>query len=270
VPSVTDGLCGDDWLAWFGAVVGRYLGSAGGMSPDAGATQFTGPVDHAFLERGAREVHIEELLWPAWQAVITAAGTADDTARSRLVELVGAIRGRGVLVRPDGQECLVWDMRAHVDLPVFAAQLRHTWNFPPPAVSAPWWANVNAFTAQLTAAGLDFSLYAIWALRDALEEGDGHQLARVLPAAVAWLRHAGPVLASMAVERRAEGYGRDRPGTLCQQAGLTDRGFTIGRWNFWRRRLEDIAAAGGEHADKAREGLQYMLTSGQADNRLTA
>ena len=250
----------DLWLTRFGAVIGRYLGSAGGMSPHAGAAEFTEPIDRAFLRCSTGQARIEGMLWPAWQAVISAADTPDDVARSRLVELLNAIRDRGILVRPDGEECVVWDMRAHVDLPVFGAQMRETWNFPPPAVSAQSWANLNAFAAQLTLAGIDFSLYAIWALRDALEE-ESHEISQVLPAAVQWFRHAGSVLASLALGCPADAHGAGWVGELCRETGLTDRGFTIGRWNFWKGRLEDIAAAGAETAAKAREGLQYMHAS---------
>ena len=255
---MADGPDGDDdlSLARFGDVVSCYLRTPDGMSPGAAAAEFTRPVDHAFLVRGARETQIEDMLWSAWQAVITAADTPDDSARSRLVELLGAIKGRGVLMRADGEACVVWGMRAHVDLPVFGAQMRQMWNFPPPAASAESWANLNAFAAQLTAVGLDFSLYAIWALRNALEE-DGREALQVLPAAVQWLRHAGPVLASLALESAADSYGRDQLGKLCRDADLIDRGFTVRRWNFWRGRLEDIAATGGEFAEAAREGWQY-------------
>jgi len=104
-----DGLGGDHdlWLARFGAVVSRYLRSAGGMSPRAGAAEFTGPIDRAFVRCGAGEASIEGMLWPAWQAVISAADTPDDAARSRLVELLSAIRARGILVRSGGEECVV-------------------------------------------------------------------------------------------------------------------------------------------------------------------
>jgi hypothetical protein len=119
------------------------------------------------------------------------------------------------------------------------------------------WANLNAFAAQLTVAGVDFSRYAIWALREALEE-DSPELPRVLPAAVEWFRHVGPVLESLAVQRAADAHGGDQAGKLCREVGLADRGFSVGRWNFWRRRLEDISAAGGDTAVKAREGWEYM------------
>jgi hypothetical protein len=246
----------DLWLARFGTVVSRYIRPEGGMSPGAGAAEFTEPIDHAFLS-GPREASIEGMLWPAWEAVISAADTPDERTRSRLVELLCAIRGRGILARPDGQECVVWDMRAHVDLPVFGAQMRETWNFSPPAVSAESWANLNAFAAQLTTAGIDFSLYAIWALREALEE-DGSAISQVLPAAVQWFRHAGFVLATRAREGASDTHGADSVGRLCREAGLAEGGFSVRRWNFWRCRLEDISAAGGEIAKNAREGLEYM------------
>jgi hypothetical protein len=231
------------------------------MSPGVAAAEFTGPIDHAFLRCDAGEARLEAMLWPAWQAVISAADMPDDDARSRLVELIGAIRDRGILARPGGQECVVWDMRAHADLPVFGAQMRETWNSAPPARSAQSWANLNAFAAQLTAVGIDFSIYAIWALREALEE-DGPEIEQVLPAAVQWLRHAGPVLGSRAAECAADVLGRDQPGRLGREAGLTGHGFTIERWDFWRRRLDDLAATGGQIAAEAREGLRYMDASG--------
>ena len=54
---------------------------------------------------------------------------------------------------PGGEECVVWGMRAHVDLPVFGAQMRETWNFAPPAVPAGSWAPVLASLAAQGAAG---------------------------------------------------------------------------------------------------------------------
>ena len=255
---------GDDpRQARFDAVVSHYLRSGGTQSPRDGAAVFTGPIDRAFLYDGAGEDRIEGLLWPAWEAVIAAADTPDDAVRSRLVGLLTAIKGQGVLVRTGGQECTVWDMRAHVDLPVFGALMRETWNDAPPAMSAGSWANLNAFAAQLTAGGIDFSLYGIWALREALEDDDS-EISVVLPAAVQWFRCAGPALASLA--RKGAGVlhgGADRLGPLCTQAGLTDGGFTTRRWSFWQSRLEEIAAAGGETAGTAREGLRYQLTAGK-------
>jgi hypothetical protein len=153
-------------------------------------------------------------------------------------------------------------MRAHVDLPVFGAQMRETWNFDPPAVSPGTWANLNAFAAQLTVAGIDFSLYGVWALRDALEQ-DERDVSMVLPAAVQWFRCAGPVLASLALNGVAHPQRADWLGPLGTKAGLTDPGFTTRRWNFWKSRLEELAAADGESADTAREGLRYLLTAGQ-------
>jgi hypothetical protein len=253
---------GDPWLAHFGAAVGRYLQSGDSMPPDVGAAAFTEPIDRVFLHDDAWDDHVEGMLWSAWQAVISAADTPDDAVQSRLVGLLTAIKGRGILARGDGQECTVWDMRAHVDLPVFGAQMRETWNFAPPAVSPGTWANLNAFVAQLTAGGIDFSLYGIWALRDALEM-DEQDVSPVLPAAVQWFRCAGPVLASLALKGAAHPQRADWLGPLCAKAGLTDLGFTIRRWNFWKSRLEEIVAAGGESADTAREGLRYLLAVGQ-------
>ncbi|KAL8782648.1 MAG: hypothetical protein Q9213_005187, partial [Squamulea squamosa] len=63
-------------------------------------------------------------------------------------------------------------------------------------------ASMNALIAQLTAAGVaDFKRYAIWALRDALENPPGEtnnagrdcELDHLVPAAVVWVVYAGKV-----------------------------------------------------------------------------
>ena len=51
-------------------------------------------------------------------------------------------------------------------------------------------------------------------------------------------------------------------GPLCVNVGLTDLGYTTRRWNFWKSRLEEIAAAGGEPAGMAQDGLRYLRSAG--------
>lgn len=118
------------------------------------------------------------------------------------------------------------------------------------------------FRCPLTAGGIDFSLYGIWALLDALETDDG-DVSSMLPAAVQWLRCAGPVLASLALNGALSDDGAAWLGPLCVNAGRMDLGYTARRWNFWKSRLEEIAAAGGESAGLAREGLRYLLAAGR-------
>jgi Protein of unknown function (DUF3632) len=192
----------DLWQARFGEVVGGYLRSGGGMPPEVGAAAFAGVIDGAWAHRGPGRYDIEEALWPAWQAVISAADTLDDAARARLVAPLRALRDRGLQARADGHEYVVWGRPVvSGELPLFGPQLRENWNDAPPARSPISWANLNAFAAQLTAGGIDFSLYASWALRDALED-DEPELSQVLPAAVQWLRLAGALLASLARKGR--------------------------------------------------------------------
>lgn len=254
---------GDDgWQAHFDAVVSRYLRSDGSMSPEAGAAAFTEPISSAFLRDDAWDDYLEGMLWTAWQVVVSAADTPDDAVRGRLVSLLTAIKGQGILARADGRECTVWGLRVYVDLPVFGPQMRETWNDSPPNMSPGSWANLNAFAAQLTVGGIDFSLYGIWALRDALEADDG-DVSSVLPAAVEWFRWAGPVLASLALSGAVRDDGAAWTGPLCVNVGLTDLGYTTRRWNFWKSRLEEIAAAGGEPAGMARDGLRYLRSAGQ-------
>jgi hypothetical protein len=255
---------GDVWRAHFGAVVSRYLSSGGGMSPEAGAAAFSEPINRAFLHDDAWDDYLESVLWGAWGVIVSAADTPDDADRARLVSLLTAIKGQGILARADGRECTVWGLGVYVDLPVFGPEMRETWNDSPPGMSPGSWANLNAFAAQLTVGGIDFSLYGIWALRDALEADDG-DVSLVLPAAVQWLRCAGPALASLALNGAISDNSAAWLGPLCVNAGLTDLGYTTRRWNFWKSRLEEIAAAGGESAGLAREGLRYLLAAGQQE-----
>jgi hypothetical protein len=253
------------WWTRFRELVDRYLASDG-ESPEAGAAAFTDLIGLEVRHQGPGEYDIEGPLWSAWLAVIAAADTPDDSVRARLVALLLAIRDRGMGARADGQHYIVWGQRVTgPGLPVFGAQMREVWNDSPPDMPAASWANLNAFTAQLTVAGIDYSLYAIWALRLALEDdGTVYEaqagLAQLLPAAVEWLRLAGPQLASLAARENSWAYG-DSPGPLCRQAGITEGGFTTRRWDFWLTRLADIAAAAGETSDDAQQGLRYLLAA---------
>jgi len=140
---------GDDgWQAHFGAVVSRYLRSGGGMSPEAGAAAFSESINSAFLHDDAWNDYLESMLWTAWQVIVSAVDTPDDAVRARLVSLLTAIKGQGILARADGRECTVWGLRVYVDLLVFGPEMRETWNDSPPNMSPDSWANLNAFAAR--------------------------------------------------------------------------------------------------------------------------
>ena len=103
------------------------------------------------------------------------------------------------------------------------------------------WARKNAFAAILTAKNVsDFALYAIWTLREALE-GDFPPSppcpqSASIPAAAAWIQHAGRELIV-----REDDYGTAGQGGSLW-AGKA--GFSRERWTFWHTRLQEIATDG--------------------------
>ena len=130
-----------------------------------------------------------------------------------------------------------------------------------------WWRNLNAFTAHLTSDGiLNCKIYAIYALRDALEGQLAHRHSpRVntdllaIPAldcrvaiAADWIVRCGRVLFD-----HHEDLGEVAPGPLWKGKS----GSFLERWQVWKQRFGEI----GEH-DKidaetrtlAREGKSAM------------
>ncbi|OBK34405.1 hypothetical protein A5658_11250 [Mycobacterium sp. 1245111.1] len=78
-----------------------------------------------------------------------------------------------------------------------------------------------------------------------------------------WFRLAGPLLASLTRQREAGYRGRSHIlGARAQRAGLTVPGFNPARWDFWRTRLAEIAASGGDAGPVARRGLDDLLAAG--------
>ncbi len=249
-------------VSYYDAVINQYLQSDIPSALDEAVAQFVAPVNSAFEHPESADVDVEGILWEAWERVIRAAGSAAEVTLARLVDLMIAIKGQGILTRDQGrQECVVWGGRVYLDLPMFGAQMREMWDV---IESEPGeaWTNLNAFAAQLTAVGIDFSLYAIWTLRDALEEEAEDAIGRAeLSATAHWFRYCGPVLASLALKRLSFVKERSDParvGRLCRESGISQDGFTVERWEFWRSRLEVLAAGAGAEARTARVALDYM------------
>ncbi|MET0418565.1 MAG: DUF3632 domain-containing protein [Actinoplanes sp.] len=173
----------------------------------------------------------EDTLWVDWRAVIDAAADADDDGQAGLVALVMRVR----------------DDRS---VRIFGAQMREAWDLVPPddrTVEA--WTRINAFAARLTAAGMDFALLGLWSIGTALETSA--DVPAHLPAAVQWFKHAGPALGDRTFGGRS---GRLRE--LAVRDGLTEGGFNVARWKFWRRRLEELARGGDP---VAAEGLRSVM-----------
>lgn len=214
-----------------------------GADVGAAVTAFVAPFRDADAETA------EGLLWAAWTAVVDAAEDAGDDRQGALVALVLGVRDQDA-----NRPFEVLGRRLFADLPVFGAQMREAWNpVPPDGRTAQSWARLNAFAARLTARGVDFTLFGLWSIGEALEtfaDVPSH-----LPAAVQWFKHCGPVLVTATIHGRTYGPGPGRLHELAERAGLTEGGFNVPRWTFWRSRMAGLAHTGDP---VARDGLRYM------------
>lgn len=108
--------------------------------------------------------------------------------------------------------------------------------------------NVNAFFARVTAAGIyDLTLYAIWVLRQALEDPVADEIAQktspmLLKASSVWFIYASSLLAEATKEGKQFDGKMAKPG-----ASLKDeaewRGFCEDRWKTWQERMQSLKSA---------------------------
>lgn len=230
-------------IAYYMTVVAACLATTTASALDDAVVRFVAPVNSAFASAADPEQAAETILWAAWNAVMRAAESSAGVTQARLVELVMKIRGQNVPARAGGRgDCRVWGLQVYGDLPMLSAQMREGWNWDVGrwgAVGPDAWANLNAFAARLTAAGEDYSLYALWTLRDCLEEDQAAHPAE-FTAVEHWFTICGPLLASCAARGRSqpEWGAAARVGELCTQQGITEGGFSARRWDFWQSRLE--------------------------------
>lgn len=242
------------------ALLSEYLQATPADAVDQAVARFVAPLRSAFVDERAGESVIEGMLWAAWEPVVLAARESSDSTQGRLVDLLTGVQGQGTLTRDQGrQACTVWGLTVFADLPCLGAQMREQWDTG--ATEPEAWVNINAFAARLTAAGIDFSLYAIWTLCERLEETPTPGSAD-LRAAVPWFQHCGDLLVRLALERRSFDRGLGRLGKLCTDRGMTQGGFTVERWEFWRGRLSELAAGTGPDAAAARVALRCLATPG--------
>ncbi|TIA45885.1 hypothetical protein D6C79_05380 [Aureobasidium pullulans] len=190
----------------------------------------------------------EDKLLRSWDALgLTASQTpADSPSQEKLVSFLTALRQRDTNVGDVEGKTFSWST-----LPLFGRQIREHWNYDERAAqkdaeTARSWANANAFAARVTATAsafdssdpLDFSLYAIWALRAALEDKDDVPEATVAAASM-WILYAGEVLRKQSKEQRSY------EGKVAQAGNKYPNkewnGFEMDRWRSWNNRFANIS-----------------------------
>ncbi|MCJ1437802.1 hypothetical protein MMC27_007189 [Xylographa pallens] len=131
--------------------------------------------------------------------------------------------------------------------------------------------NLAAFSAKALAVGIcrdSIGRTALWYLREALETDDEPKVIRLLPATVVWIEQCGDhLLTFSARDQSSEEESTAHflaPGALALREGIDRHGFSMQRWLFWRRRLQEFS----HHADPAvaqtaRKGFMRMINCGR-------
>ncbi|GKU07129.1 hypothetical protein FLAG1_10503 [Fusarium langsethiae] len=198
------------------------------------------------IEKNEDASKIEDELHALWSAILTAAEQTPHDRQDKLVQVMQAIKE----LAPSGDKAkkfVVWEETRWGDLPLFGSTARDELDRAQED-SEDACVNINAFFARITAAGInDFTLYAIWTLREALEDPATKEIAqktspKLLKAASVWFIYAGDSLASATKEGKKFDGKMAKPGASLNE-GAEWRGFCDDRWKVWQQRMSDLKNA---------------------------
>ncbi|KAF4944023.1 hypothetical protein FSARC_14788 [Fusarium sarcochroum] len=191
---------------------------------------------------------IEDELDGLWSNILAAAEQTPHDKQDKLVDILHAIKH---LSQPAGKKLEIWGQEQRWDeLPTFGAKAREQLDSAQEKSGEPF-VNINGFFARVTAAGVnDLSLFAIWVLREALEDPSEDKIAQqtssdLLKAASVWFKYAAKDLAKASKETKQFDGKIAKPGASL--SALKDepgwRGFCEDRWKIWQTRLTSLKNA---------------------------
>ncbi|KAG3196232.1 hypothetical protein PC129_g24728, partial [Phytophthora cactorum] len=206
------------------------------ISAQEAAQNLPAPARDAFEKAGDLE-KVEQELNRLWSAVLDAAA---ETTHGQQDELVDIVRVSHQMPQPvyQGKKFEIWGEEQKWDLlPLFGAQARERLDTAQEKPGAAL-VNVHAFFARLTAAGInDLSLFAIWVLREALEDPEKDQIAnatsaQLLESASVWLIYAAEALAQKSKDTKQFDGKMAKPGSSLSTFKDTSGwlGFCQERW----------------------------------------
>ncbi|QPC80207.1 hypothetical protein HYE68_010959 [Fusarium pseudograminearum] len=199
------------------------------------------------IEKNEDASKIENELHALWSGILTAAEQTPHDRQDKLVQVMQAIKE----LAPSGDKAkkfVVWEEETRWDaLPLFGSTARDELDRAQED-SEDACVNINAFFARVTAAGVDdFTLYAIWTLREAIEDPAADEIAqktspKLLKAASVWFIYAGDSLAKATKEGKQFDGNMAKPGASLHD-GAEWRGFCDDRWKAWQQRMSALKDA---------------------------
>ncbi|KAF4341919.1 hypothetical protein FBEOM_4085 [Fusarium beomiforme] len=216
------------------------------VSAQQAAEKLTSPCLEA-IKKNEHTSKIEGELDGLWSSVLSAAEQTPHDQQGKLVETLHAIKS----IPQPPQKIEVWGEEKRWDeLPMFGGKAREQLDIAQDK-SDEAFVNINGFFAQITAAGInDLSLFAIWTLRQALEDPAADKISqqtspKLLKASSVWLIYAADTLAKASKDGKQFDGKVAKPGAsladLKDEAGW--RGLNNDRWKIWQDRLSTLKDA---------------------------
>lgn len=246
---------------------------------------------------------IEDSLHDAWDMLVQTSKITPATSpeQDRLVVLVSSTKELGILHRKEKDKMFNEDKKAAIlsngqslwiDLPYLAEEMQRAWVTESTQYTTTERANFAVFSAKLCVVGIcetELSPIALWLLKETLEverplsmdleddlniteNKDVLSVNDLLPACFAWLSTANFKLVKLAAQnydpassmtiKAGHPISTDR-GILATKAKVTEPGFSLARWVFWRLRLKELSRCENEVIAKlAQQSFDEMIHTG--------
>ncbi|KAM7188781.1 Protein of unknown function (DUF3632) domain containing protein [Rhypophila sp. PSN 637] len=211
-------------------------------------SEITATATTSQLVRGRTAADEDKIRRHVFSLIVAVAQFFPD-AHPQLIELSTGIFSDSTVDRqPFG-----WDLRGTHD--ALQAQITETIKSAPSAKGASSesfsslqrrWANFHAFNAKCSAAGTvhvgeNFMILAAEKSLEATAPGP-LQLQFYAPAAAAWLAYAAPAVLALCRTNASSGW---HEAAAADKLWKGKEGFSDGRWEFWKTRLEELRTQGG-------------------------
>ncbi|KAK3392906.1 hypothetical protein B0H63DRAFT_3078 [Podospora didyma] len=209
---------------------------------------------------------VEDYVWDANHRILKLAGETNPGPQDALIEFLVKLRQTPVTKAGSDEPLVCEGGRVWTDLPMFGWAARDLWNFDiynkdTKLEELNTFRCQNAFLAQLTALSnlddpkdpFDYSLYALWTLRTALEDtppkdASAGRVTGAVKLAEIWIHYAGDALKKLSAKNLSFEGNMGNPGD--KYADRDWKGFSEERWAVW---MEELKKAKKDDDDAAKK-----------------